>query len=89
VNHRQCGRRALETFWLRAPLGILGALLISTVLYVGMSRAMTGMVSYTTLDVDEPVAVALDAHPQLSWLKILVKTGINVGMTSVILTSDR
>jgi APA family basic amino acid/polyamine antiporter len=46
-------------------------------------------VSYTTLDVDEPVAVALDAHPQLSWLKILVKTGINVGMTSVILTSDR
>lgn len=69
------------------PLGILGALAISTVLYVGMSAVMTGMVPFTKLDVDEPVAVALDAHPQLSWLAILVKIGIVAGMTSVILTS--
>jgi basic amino acid/polyamine antiporter, APA family len=69
------------------PLGILGALLISAVLYVGMSAVMTGMVPYTKLNVDEPVAVALDAHPQLSWLSILVKAGIIIGMTSVILTS--
>jgi basic amino acid/polyamine antiporter, APA family len=69
------------------PLGILGALVISAVLYVGMSAVMTGMVPYTKLNVDEPVAVALDAHPQLSWLSILVKAGIIIGMTSVILTS--
>ena len=69
------------------PLGILGALVISTILYVGMSAVMTGMVPFTKLDVDEPVAVALDAHPQLSWLAVLVKIGIIAGMTSVILTS--
>ena len=69
------------------PLGILGALLISTLLYVGMSAVMTGMVPFSKLDVDQPVAVALDAHPQLSWLAVLVKIGIIAGMTSVILTS--
>jgi basic amino acid/polyamine antiporter, APA family len=69
------------------PLGIIGALLISSVLYVGMSAVMTGMVPFGKLNVDEPVAVALDAHPQLSWLAILVKIGIIAGMTSVILTS--
>jgi APA family basic amino acid/polyamine antiporter len=69
------------------PLGILGALAISSVLYVGMSAVMTGMVPYTKLNVDQPVAVALDAHPQLAWLGLFVKAGIIIGMTSVILTS--
>jgi basic amino acid/polyamine antiporter, APA family len=69
------------------PLGILSALVISALLYVAMSATITGMVSYTKLDVAEPVAVALDAHPQLSWLSPLVKIGIIAGMTSVILTS--
>jgi APA family basic amino acid/polyamine antiporter len=69
------------------PLGILGALAISSVLYVGMSAIMTGMVPFTQLNVDQPVAVALDAHPQLHWLGTFVKAGIIIGMTSVILTS--
>ena len=69
------------------PIGILGALLISTVLYVAMSAVMTGMVPYPQLNVDAPVAVALDMHPQLSWLSPLVKVGVIAGMTSVILTS--
>lgn len=69
------------------PLGILGALAISTVLYVGMATVMTGMVPYPQLDAAAPVAVALDAHPQLAWLGSLVKIGAIVGMTSVILMS--
>jgi basic amino acid/polyamine antiporter, APA family len=69
------------------PLGILGALVISTLLYVGMSAVMTGMVPFTKLNVDEPVAVALDAHPQLQHLGLLLKAGIIIGMTSVILGS--
>lgn len=69
------------------PIGIIGALLISTVLYVGMSMVMTGMVSYTKLNVDAPVAVALDAHPELRFLGLLVKIGAVAGMTSVILAS--
>lgn len=69
------------------PIGILGALLLSAVLYVGMSAVMTGMVSYTKLDVEAPVAVALDAHPELWGLGMLVKIGAIAGMTSVILMS--
>lgn len=69
------------------PLGILGALAISAILYVGMSAVITGMVSYTRLNVAAPVAVALDAHPQVAWLGWLVKVGAIAGMSSVILTS--
>jgi APA family basic amino acid/polyamine antiporter len=70
------------------PLGIIGALLISALLYIGMAAVMTGMVPYPKLDAAAPVAVALDAHPQLSsWLSPLVKLGAIAGMTSVILMS--
>jgi len=69
------------------PLGILGALVISAILYVAMAAVMTGMVPYTQLNVEAPVAVAIDAHPQLSWLGTLVKVGAIAGMTSVILMS--
>jgi APA family basic amino acid/polyamine antiporter len=69
------------------PLGIIGALLISAVLYVAMSTILTGMVPFHKLDSDAPVAVALDAHPQLSWLSSFVKVGVIACMTSVILTS--
>ena len=69
------------------PAGILGALAISTVLYVAMAAVMTGMVSYRELDVAAPVAVALDAHPSLFWLGLPVKIGAIIGMTSVILMS--
>lgn len=69
------------------PIGILAALVISTLLYVVMAAVMTGMVSYTQLDVSAPVAVALDAHPELKWLGLPVKLGGIIGMTSVILMS--
>ena len=69
------------------PLGILSALGISAVLYVGMSMVMTGMVPYSQLDVAAPVAVAMDAHPEIGWLSSLVKVGAVAGMTSVILMS--
>jgi basic amino acid/polyamine antiporter, APA family len=69
------------------PLGIIGALVISAVLYVTMASILTGMVPYQKLDSDAPVAVALDAHPQLAWLSWLLKVGVIAGMTSVILTS--
>jgi len=69
------------------PAGILGALAISTVLYIAMAAVMTGMVSYEKLDVAAPVAVALDEHPSLFWLGLPVKIGAIVGMTSVVLMS--
>ena len=69
------------------PIGILGALIVSAVLYIAMGAVLTGMVPYTQLNVAEPVAVALDAHPQLAWLGSLIKLGAIIGMTSVILMS--
>jgi APA family basic amino acid/polyamine antiporter len=69
------------------PIGILGALVLSVILYIGMASVMTGMVPYKLLDVEAPVAVAIDMHPQLSWLGAFVKVGAIAGMTSVILMS--
>ena len=69
------------------PIGIIAALLISTLLYVVMAAVMTGMVPYDQLNVSAPVAVALDAHPELFWLGLPVKIGAIIGMTSVILMS--
>jgi len=69
------------------PIGILMALVIATTLYVAMAAVMTGMVQYSQLNVAAPVAVALDAHPELFWLGLPVKIGAVIGMTSVILMS--
>lgn len=69
------------------PRGILAGLGISALLYIAMAAVMTGMVPYPQLDAPAPVAVALDAHPQLAWLGTWVKLGAIIGMTSVILMS--
>jgi APA family basic amino acid/polyamine antiporter len=66
------------------PIGIIGSLIICTVLYVLFSFVMTGMVSYKDLNVAAPVALAIDKTPYL-WLNKMVKLGIILGFTSVIL----
>jgi APA family basic amino acid/polyamine antiporter len=58
------------------PRGIIAALLISTILYVAMSAVITGLVPYEHLNVDAPVAVALDAHRELASIGWLVKLGL-------------
>jgi APA family basic amino acid/polyamine antiporter len=67
------------------PIGILGSLLICTLLYILMSGVLTGLMPYPLLNDAAPVAVALSAHPQLSWLTIWVTCGALAGLTSVIL----
>jgi APA family basic amino acid/polyamine antiporter len=67
------------------PIGILGSLIICTVLYILMSAVLTGLVPYKMLNDAAPVAVALQAHPQLDWLTIWVIVGALAGLTSVIL----
>ncbi len=67
------------------PIGILGSLLVCTILYIIMALVMTGMVNYKDLNVAAPVALALDKHPELSWLSGWVKLGAIAGMTSVML----
>jgi len=67
------------------PIGILGSLVICTLLYILMSGVLTGMVPYPQLNDAAPVAVALQAHPELNWLTIWVIIGALAGLTSVIL----
>lgn len=68
------------------PIGILGSLLVCTVLYILMSLTMTGLAPYTSLNVAYPVFVAINnAGPQLAWLGFLVNVGAVVGLASVVL----
>lgn len=68
------------------PIGILGSLIICTVLYILMSLTMTGLVSYTKLNVPHPVFIAIQAAgPSLAWLGFAVDVGAVVGLASVIL----
>jgi len=68
------------------PIGIIGSLLVCTIIYILVSIVMTLVVNYKTLDVPDPVAVAVDAlGPQWGWFAKTVKAGAIVGLTSVIL----
>ncbi|HEY3353984.1 MAG TPA: amino acid permease [Polyangia bacterium] len=66
------------------PIGILGSLAICTVLYILVALVITGVVSYKTLLVPDPIAVAIDAMG-IPWLAKMVKLGAIAGLTSVIL----
>lgn len=66
------------------PIGIIGSLLTCTVLYILVSLVLTGIVKYDTLNVPDPIAVAVDAI-QLPWLKFMVKVGAIAGLSSVML----
>ena len=66
------------------PIGIIGSLVVCTMLYILFSIVLTGMVNYKELGVAAPVALAIDKTPYL-WLNKLVKLGIIAGFTSVIL----
>src|SRR3984957_11984750 len=65
------------------PIGILGSLVICTILYVLMSLVMTGMVPYQKLGVSDPVAVAIDVTG-IGWLSVLVKFAALPGLPPVI-----
>jgi len=68
------------------PIGIIGSLVACTVIYILVSIVLTLIVPYTTLNVPDPVAVAVDAFgPQWAWFAKTVKVGAIIGLTSVIL----
>ncbi|MDO5504792.1 MAG: amino acid permease [Pseudoxanthomonas suwonensis] len=67
------------------PIGILGSLVICTVLYILVCAVLTGMLPYPQLGTPEPVSTALAAYPSLQWLQILVEMAAVAGLASVIL----
>ncbi|MHC1707971.1 MAG: amino acid permease [Bacteroidales bacterium] len=68
------------------PVGILGSLGISTVLYILVAIVLTGIVSYTLLNVADPIAVGVNAMgPSMFWLRPIIKIAAIAGLSSVIL----
>ncbi|HSX11469.1 MAG TPA: amino acid permease [Chlamydiales bacterium] len=68
------------------PRGILGSLTICTLAYILVSLILTGVVSYTLLNVSDPMAVALNAMgPSYFWVALIVKVAILAGLSSVVL----
>ncbi|MGB3007318.1 MAG: amino acid permease [Chitinophagaceae bacterium] len=80
------------------PIGILGSLLICTILYILFAHVMTGVTSYTTFagkDGIAPVAVAIEhmgkpdvagvIQPDYPWLNRAIVVAILAGYSSVIL----
>ena len=74
------------------PKGILGSLLVCTVLYVLVSFVMAGLVPYTALNVPAPIAVAIDKARELAAgtaignifvaFPMIIKIGAVLGLSS-------
>jgi len=66
------------------PRGILGSLIVCTILYILVALILTGIVPFKLLGVPDPIAVGVDATG-LTWLAPLIKIGAIAGLSSVIL----
>ena len=66
------------------PIGLIGSLLICTVLYILVAGSLTGIVSYKLLDNAEPLAFAL-RQIGYNFGSVLVAVGAIAGLTTVLL----
>lgn len=66
------------------PTGIIGSLIVCTVLYIAVAGVLTGIVPYSKLDNSEPVAFALH-YIGINWGSAVVAVGAICGMTTVLL----
>ena len=61
------------------PIGILGSLVICTLLYILVAGVLTGLVPYADLNVPDPIAKGVDAIG-LTWFSVLIKIGALTGL---------
>jgi len=66
------------------PIGILGSLVICTILYIAVAAVATGVVPYKELGVPDPIALAMD-RTGMTWISWVVKFGALAGLTTAIL----
>ncbi len=66
------------------PIGIIGSLLICTVLYIAVAAVLTGMVNYKDIDINAPIASAFEQVGFAS-AQFIVTVGAIAGITSVLL----
>jgi len=66
------------------PFGIIGSLLICTVLYIAVAAVLTGMVKWNQIDLKAPIAGAFEGFG-LGWAVFIITGGALAGLTSVML----
>ncbi|MBM4206107.1 MAG: amino acid permease [Gammaproteobacteria bacterium] len=66
------------------PIGILGSLIICTILYILTAGVLVGIVPYMQLNDPAPIALAVN-QMGMPWFAILVKIGAIAGLSSVML----
>ena len=66
------------------PVGIIGSLLVCTVLFILYSYVLTGVVNYKDLNVAAPLSIALLRIP-IPWLSTAMNLAVLAGLTSVML----
>lgn len=66
------------------PIGILGSLVICTILYIIVGAILTGIVPYNLLNVPDPVALGV-SRTGVSWGEMLVDLGAIGGLSSTML----
>lgn len=66
------------------PRGMIYALVICTILYVVLALILTGMVSYTTLNVGDPLAMIFEARG-MPWIAGIVAFSAIIATASVLL----
>jgi APA family basic amino acid/polyamine antiporter len=67
------------------PIGIVGSLIVCTILYIAYAMVLTGVVNYKDLNTAAPLAVAVDRMTGYPWMGKLMKLGALAGLTSVML----
>jgi APA family basic amino acid/polyamine antiporter len=68
------------------PIGILGSLLICTVIYIAVATVLIGIVPFARLNVPDPLAVGIDSTG-LTWLSPVVKVSALFGLFSTMLVT--
>jgi APA family basic amino acid/polyamine antiporter len=68
------------------PIGILGSLVVCTVLYLCVGLVLTGLVPYRQLGVADPIAIAVDTLKQPIFAEF-IKIGALTGLASVLLVN--
>ncbi len=66
------------------PRGMIYSLIICTIVFIILALVLTGMVSYTALNVSDPLAEVF-AMKGIKWMLFIVSVAAVVAMTSVIL----
>jgi APA family basic amino acid/polyamine antiporter len=66
------------------PAGIIGSLIICTILFILYSYVLTGMVNYRDLNVAAPISLAL-ARMQSGWIATAMNLAVLAALTSVML----